>query len=105
MHVDPFLAQYWPFHVVNYALAAVFWTLIGRSVLGIFVRQDSDFFVMRFFRLVTEPFMHAFRFMTPGFMHPALAPIYVAFWIFVLRLVFGLVMLNLGYAPRVSAAS
>ena len=102
MHIDPFLTQYWPFHVVNYLLAAVFWTLIGRSLMILFVRPDSPFFVMRFFRMITDPFMAVFRFMTPGFMHPALAPIYVAFWVFVIRIVFGLVMLRLGYAPHVT---
>jgi YggT family protein len=105
MQADPFQLQFLPFHVINYALAAVFYTLIGRSILGVFVRQDSPFFVMRFFRLITEPFMKAFRFMTPGFMHPALAPLYVGFWVFLIRLAFGLVMLNYGLAPRLSAAA
>lgn len=102
MQADPFLTQYWPFHVVNYLLAAVFYTLVGRSILGIFLRQDSNFFVMRFFRAITEPFMRALRFMTPGFMHPALAPLYVGFWVFVIRLAFGLVMLRYGFAPRIT---
>lgn len=97
--MDPFAAQYWPFHTINYLLAVVAYTLVGRAILGIFVAQTSDFFVMRFFRHVTEPFIRLFRPVTPGFLHPFAVPFYVAFWIFALRLIFGIAMLKYGFAP------
>lgn len=102
--MDPFATQFWLFHIVNYFLAAVAYTLIGRVILGIFVPQTSDFFVMRFFRLVTDPFMRVLRPITPRFLHPLVVPLYVAFWIFVLRLAFGLIMLYFGLAPSLVPA-
>ena len=101
--MNPFLAEYWPFHVANYLLAVVAYTLIGRSLLSLFVPQTSNFFVMRFFRMITDPFIRAFRLVTPGFLHPFAVPLYVAFWIFVLRLAFGITMLKFGFAPVLSA--
>jgi uncharacterized protein YggT (Ycf19 family) len=102
--MDPFAPQYLPFHALNYLLAVVGYTLIGRSFLGLFVPQTSTFFVMRFFRSITEPFLRLFRPVTPGFLHPFAVPLYVAFWIFVLRAVFGITMLNVGLAPSLSGA-
>lgn len=102
--MDPFAAQFWPFHAVNYLLAAVAYTLIGRALLGIFVAPNSDFFVMRFFRHLTDPFIRLFRPVTPGFLHPFAIPFYVAFWIFALRLAFGITMLKYGLAPSLHGA-
>lgn len=100
--MDPFAAQYWPFHAINYLLAVVAYTLIGQSILGLFVPQTSNFFVMRFFRLITDPFIRLFRPITPRFLHPFAVPLYVAFWIFVLRAAFGITMLKFGLAPTLS---
>ena len=100
--MDPFLTEYWLFHSINYLLAVIAYTLLGRSLLGLFVPQTSNFFVMRFFRLITDPFIRLLRPVTPGFLHPFAVPLYVAFWIFVLRLAFGITMLNLGLAPTLS---
>ena len=102
--MNPFAAEYWPFHLANYLLAVVAYTLIGRSILGLFVPRTSNFFVMRFFRLLTDPFIRMFRIVTPGFLHPFAVPLYVAFWIFVIRFAFGITMLKFGLAPVLSAS-
>lgn len=101
MSDDPFAPQFWFFHAVNYALAAVFYTMLGQAVLALFAGGPrSDFFMMRFFRTVTGPFIRAFSVVTPRFVPELLVPVYVAFWIFVLRFAFGLIMLKIGLAPR-----
>lgn len=105
MQVSPFFLDYWFFHIVNYLLAAVAYTLIGRMLLSILVKPDSNFFVMRFFRAVTDPAIYVMRPLTPGFLHPFFVPLYVAFWIFVLRFVFGMAMLNFGLAPSLATAA
>jgi hypothetical protein len=39
---------------------------------------------------------------TPGFVHPAFMPLVAAFWVFVARYLFWMVMYNLQLAPRLS---
>ena len=99
--MDPFITDYIPYHLVNYGLATVFWTLIGQVALGLFIGFHSQFFVMRFFRTITGPFIRFFAVITPRFLVEIFVPLYVALWVLVLRFVFTLVMLNLGWAPRV----
>jgi len=94
------LFGYWPYHLVNYVLAAVLYTLFGRVLLGFFVGPRSDFVVMRFFRLLTDPVVRVLAPVTPGFLPPTLVPLYVAFWVIVLRVAFWSVMWNLELAPR-----
>lgn len=95
-------AWFWFYHLVNYTLAAVMITMWFQPVMALLSGgPNSDFFMMRFFRMVTGPFIRAFAFMTPGFIPDLLVPIYVAFWILVLRLAFWSVMYNLGLAPTV----
>ena len=43
------------------------WTLIGRSAMNIFQREDSQFFFMRVFVKYTNPVLRMFRFITPSF--------------------------------------
>jgi YggT family protein len=102
MNVDPFVAAYWPFHLINYALAALAYTLIGRVILSIFVSPNSAFFIMRFFRTLTDWVIRLTGPVTPRFLHPFFVPFYVAFLVFVVRIALGLLMLNLGLAPRIS---
>jgi hypothetical protein len=108
MTEDPFAPQFLFFHAVNYGLAVVAYTMVGQTLLAFFAGGPrSEFFIMRFFRSITGPFIRAFGFLTPRFVRDVeiLVPLYVAFWIFVLRFVIGLVMLNYGLAPRVGGAA
>ena len=100
--MDPFDLQYLPFHLINYALAALFYTLFARVVLGVFTAAQPNNFIMRAFCRVTDPVLRVFSPLTPGFIHLVFVPLYVAFWILLLRFGFGLLMLNLGWAPSVS---
>ena|GEM_PF-1573799 len=88
------------FHLINYAMAAVMYTMVGQSILGVFIGFYSNFFVMRFFRKITDPFVRLFSVVTPRFLVPPLVPLYLAFILLVLRIGFTLIMLNMGMAPR-----
>lgn len=102
MSNDPFAAQFLFFHIVNYGLAVVFYTMLGQTILALFAGgPNSQFFIMRFFRRITGPFIRLFAFMTPGFIPDLLIPLYVGFWVLVIRFAFGLAMLNMGLAPSV----
>ena len=70
--------------VLDYISGVVMWTLIGRTAMGFFLPEDSSFFFMRFFAPVT-----------PGFLLPALVPLYVAWFFYMLR--FYLMPWLLGY--------
>lgn len=81
---------------LDYIVGAVMWTLIGRSAMNLFLREDSSFFFMRFFVRATNPLLRAFAPITPGFLAPPLAPLYVAWFFYMFR--FYLMPLLLGYS-------
>ena len=71
--------------VIDYALGMVMWTLIGRFGMGIFLPENSSFFFMRFFVRATNPLIKLFRQITPSFLVPALVPLSVAWFFYMLR--------------------
>jgi uncharacterized protein YggT (Ycf19 family) len=82
--------------VIDYVLGVIMWTLIGRSAMSIFLREDSGFFFMRFFVRATDPILRLFRPVTPGFLHDMVVPLYVAWFFFMIR--FYLMPWLLGYS-------
>ena len=61
------------------------WTLIGRSAMNIFQREDSNFFFMKAFVKLTNPILKVFRFITPSFIIPLFTPLYVAWFFYMFR--------------------
>ena len=72
------------------------WTLIGRSAMNIFQRENSNFFFMKAFVRLTNPIIKPFRFITPNFMIPIFVPLYVAWFFYMVR--FYLMPYLLGYS-------
>ena len=72
------------------------WTLIGRSAMNIFQREDSQFFFMRIFVKYTNPILKLFKFITPSFIIAPLVPLYVAWFFYMVR--FYLMPYLLGYS-------
>jgi len=72
------------------------WTLIGRSAMNIFQREDSQFFFMRIFVKYTNPILKLFKFITPSFIISPLIPLYVAWFFYMVR--FYLMPYLLGYS-------
>ena len=81
---------------IDYALGIIMWTLIGRTAMSFFLPETSDFFFMRAFVRMTEPFIRAWKPITPGFLLPPLIPVYVAWFFFMTR--FYVVPYMLGYS-------
>ena len=48
--------------VIDYILGIVMWTLIGRSAMNIFQKEDSEFFFMKVFVKYTNPIIGLFKF-------------------------------------------
>ena len=81
--------------LLDYILGAAMWTLIGRFGMSIFVSEHSDFFFMRAFVKFTDPMIRAMAKLTPPFLIDRLKPLYVAWFLFMIR--FYLMPLILGY--------
>ncbi len=82
--------------VVDYVLGVIMWTLIGRFGMRMFLPETSNFFFMRFFVRSTDPLIRFFAPVTPGFLIPAMVPLYVAWFFFMVR--FYLMPYLLGYS-------
>jgi uncharacterized protein YggT (Ycf19 family) len=93
---------YWYFHLPNYLLAALIYTLLGRLVLGAFVPPDWPNYIWRAFKRLTDPVIAATATITPRMVGPrALIPV-AAFWLFALRLVLLVGLAAAGLAPAAS---
>ncbi len=82
--------------VVDYVLGMIMWTLIGRSAMNLFLPEDSDFFFMRIFVKLTDPFLNLFAIVTPSFLIKPLVPLFVAWFFYMIR--FYLMPWLLGYS-------
>ena len=81
--------------LLDYVLGAAMWTLIGRFGMSLFVSEHSDFFFMRAFVKFTDPMIKVMAKLTPPFLIDRLKPLYVAWFLFMLR--FYVMPLILGY--------
>jgi uncharacterized protein YggT (Ycf19 family) len=82
--------------VLDYLLGVIMWTLIARFGMRLFLPEDSTFFFSRFFIRVTDPLIQRFQPITPAFLVPAMVPLYVAWFFFIIR--FYLMPWMLGYS-------
>ena len=81
--------------LIDYMMGLVMWTLVGRFGMSIFVSEQSDFFFMKAFVKMTDPMIRAMAKLTPGFLVDRLRPLYVAWFIFMIR--FYIMPVVLGY--------
>ena len=81
--------------LIDYIMGLVMWTLVGRFGMSIFVSEQSDFFFMKAFVRMTDPMIRAMAKLTPGFLVDRLRPLYVAWFIFMIR--FYIMPVVLGY--------
>ncbi len=82
--------------VIDYVLGLVMWTLVGRVAMNFFLPENSQFFFMKAFVRGTNPLLRLFRPITPGFLIQPLVPLYVAWFIYMIR--FYLMPWALGYS-------
>lgn len=96
------LITYWYFHLPNFILAALMYTLLGRALLGLIVGPDSSNYIWRFFCRLTDPFVRAISFVTPKATAPVVTWLFGVVWLFWLRVLLLYVFLLLGAVPRAS---
>ena len=81
------ILTYWYYHVPNFVLAALMYTLLGRAVLGMFVDADSPNYIWRFFCRITDPMVAAVSLVTPKAAAPVVIWLFGVVWLFWLRVI------------------
>lgn len=79
------LLTHWYFHLPNFILAAVMYTMLGRAVLGLFVDHNSKNYIWRGFCALTDPFLRVFALATPKAAVPIIQWLFGFVWLFWLR--------------------
>ena len=95
------LLAYWYFHLPNFVLAALMYTLLGRAILGLMIDPDSTNYIWRFFCRVTDPVVAAVAVVTPKATAPVVVWLFGVVWLFWLRVLFLYLFLVLGAVPKV----
>jgi uncharacterized protein YggT (Ycf19 family) len=93
--------SFFSYQIPNLIMAAAMYTLIGRYVLSLFFAADSDATIWRVFQQITDPILHAVAFVTPRIVPLPLVALLAVVWLLALRVVFFLVAIMFGFAPRV----
>jgi hypothetical protein len=99
------IATYWYFHLPNFVLAAVMYTMLGRFLLGLMVDADSPNYIWRFFCRITDPAIAVISIVTPKVTVPAVLWLFGFVWMFWLRVIFHYTLLVLNLAPRLGGAA
>lgn len=97
----PFLT-YWYYHLPNFALAALMYTLLGRVLLSLFLDPDSPNYIWRFFCRLTDPVVAALAHVTPKATAPVVLWLFGFVWLFWMRVALHYGLLVLGAAPRIA---
>ena len=71
--------------VIDYLLGVIMWTLLGRTILDLFIAPDSSMVIAKVFRQVTNPIIRVFAKITPSFLIKPFVPVYVAWWFYFIR--------------------
>jgi hypothetical protein len=93
------LLTYWYYHLPNFILAALMYTLFGRALLALIVQPDSSNYIWRFFCRITDPVVALVAPVTPKAAAPVVIWLFGVVWLFWLRVVMIYLFVALGAAP------
>ena len=99
------LLTYWYFHLPNFVLAALMYTMLGRFLLGLMVDPDSPNYIWRFFCRFTDPVIGVIAMVTPKVTVPAVLWLFGFVWMFWLRVALHYTLLVLDLAPKLGGAA
>lgn len=94
--------SFWYFHLPNFLLAALMYTLLGRVLLGLFLDPASSNYIWRFFCRFTDPVVALVGHVTPKAAPPVVVWLFGVVWLFWMRVLLLNVFLALGLVPKVS---
>ena len=75
----------WYFHLPNFILAALMYTLLGRALLGLMVQPESTNYIWRAFCQLTDPVVGVVALVTPKAAAPVVIWLFGFVWLFWLR--------------------
>jgi hypothetical protein len=96
------ILSYWYYHLPNFVLAALMYTLLGRVLLSLFLEPDSSNYIWRFFCRFTDPVVGVVALVTPKATAPVVLWLFGFVWLFWMRVLLLNVFLALGAVPRTS---
>ena len=99
MSGNPFW-QHWYFHLPNYTLAVLVYTLLGRFVLSLLLSPDTKNYIHRWFVRLTDPVLRIVRPLTPALVPQPLLPLVGVVWLTLLRVALLILFLRTGLAAR-----
>lgn len=94
---------HWYFHIPNFILAALVYTLIGRLILGIFVPESWDNYIWRTFKSLTDPAVNLVRIITPQVMPRLVVMVFTVLWLSVARVALAVGLNAVGLLPPSAA--
>ncbi|HLA03588.1 MAG TPA: hypothetical protein VJ019_12565 [Aestuariivirga sp.] len=97
------LLQYWYFHLPNFIIAAVMYSVLGRLTLSFFVNPNWKNYIWRAFVKLTDPVIRLVRFVTPAVFPDVLVLVFAFFWLMAARIVLLVVLGNFGLLPTIAA--
>jgi uncharacterized protein YggT (Ycf19 family) len=90
---------YWLYFIPNFILAALMYTIMGRYVLSLLFKPDSDKVIWRVFAQVTDPFLRFIRILTPAVVPDGVVMLFSIFWCVLFRILLLVVAVMLGLSP------
>jgi YggT family protein len=93
----------WLFHGPNMLLAALLYTLLGRYILSLVFRPNSDLVIWRVFRQITDPILKATRALTPAVAPDAAVMLFAVIWLIALRMAWFLLAAMYGFLPGIAS--
>ena len=96
------ILPFWYFHLPNFVLAALMYTLVGRVLFSLFVDSDSPNYIWRFFCRFTDPVIAAVALVTPRAAPALVLWLFGIVWLFWMRVALLNILLALGAFTRTS---
>ncbi|MCB1436665.1 MAG: YggT family protein [Rhodobiaceae bacterium] len=94
------ILEYWYFHLPNYLLAVLMYTLLGRFLLSFLFAPGSTNYIWRTFVRMTDPVVRLFAVITPKTVPWLLTILFSFLWLFVIRIALLRAFSELGLAPH-----
>ena len=94
--------EYWYFHVPNYVLAALMYSLLARFLLSFVFAPDSRNYIYRAFVWLTGPVLAGVRWITPRAVPPLLVVLLAAIWLILVRFALLVGFMTAGLAPKIA---
>ena len=87
------------YHIPNFVLAALMYTLLGRVLLGLIVQPDSPNYIWRAFCRITDPAVALCAYVTPKATAEVILWLFGVVWLFWLRVLLLNLFLYFGALP------